>query len=207
MADQARIVKGLPAPTPQQIADARELTNHAGQNLATIRQSATSWRNAGLVSAGVSVAASVLAGPELVTAVPDGTRTAILVALAMTYALGVAALAASVRASIGWPTFVRASTPSAKRDWERTETRKALRCLQASMILTLCAAAAAAVTVGVALGADRTSDVVEVSTASTSVCGSLVTESAMDLTLNVAGVKAVVPRADVVKLVQLPSCR
>lgn len=143
-------VKALRRPTPEEIAAHERIKAMEANQLPAVRKVAEKWRNGvGLSGAAVS-AASLMTSPDILNAVTEPQRfqggLAVLVALVA----ALAALATSLRASIGWPKLQGFSINKI-REWERSEVRRSICFLKASMWATLVAIAAAVVAVAVLL--------------------------------------------------------
>lgn len=205
MADRITSIHGMPAPTRHQIREGRRTQAQAATNLDSVRRSAENWRNAGLISAGLAVAGSIGAGPELIKGLPAELRMSVLILTGIAYLAGLVSTGLSVRASMGWPRMVRAASPTALQDWERREVRVALSSLRASMWLAAVVAVAAGAAVGIALAVPDP-QVIKVATDNLQVCGSLRSQTKTTVTIDAAGKLIEIPMSEIRQITQLQQC-
>lgn len=151
MSSRASRISGLPAPTPEQSKESRKLLDSSVAQLGAVRATAENWRNAGLVGSGIALGGAVLAGPATIAALPPTSRITTLILLAGGLIIAILAITFSIRASIGWPRWLQASDPLARRKWEWDETRLVIVLLKWSMALTVVSVVLVASAIGVAL--------------------------------------------------------
>jgi hypothetical protein len=125
----------MSAPTPLEVSEARRIRAAARDELPSIRRTAESWRNAGFISAGIALAGGVIAGPDAVTDLPSPFKLLAILMLACTFVAGMVSATLAVLASIGWPSWIEASTPKALQQWEATTAENAIKQLKTSMLL------------------------------------------------------------------------
>lgn len=205
MAERIASIHGMPAPTRHQIQEGRRTQAQAATNLDTVRRSAETWRNAGLISAGLAVAGSIVAGPELIKGLPAQLRLLVLVLTGIAYLAGLVSTGLSVRASMGWPRMVRTASPTALQDWERREIRVALSSLRASMWLAAVVAVFAGAAIGIALAVPEP-QMVKMTTAHLQVCGSIHSQTKTAVTIDSAGALIEIPKSEIRQMTQLQQC-
>lgn len=196
------------APTSREVEGARRTKNLADDDLHSVRRTAEGWRNAEVISVSVAFAGGFLAGPEALEKLDDPLRLIVGLALGLVFVLAAISVGLAVRASVGWPTSVQASTPLALENWENKEVRKVGRYIRWSMRL----AGLAALVLGLVLSAILTAPPVgpELSTLETAdgrvYCVSQLREEAGNFIVVLSGTEIVVPGDEVVAVQVVDRC-
>ena len=157
MTDQRRPLLAREPPTAEELEEADRIVAMAGTELKTARIFAERWRNAGIVSGAVVLAAGLIAGPDALDGVTASTRTVVVFLFCAASFVGIISVATSIRASLGWPKLIDNSSPLAFKKWEYKEATLVLSLLRWSMISSVVVALTMLVAVAIVFGAERTS--------------------------------------------------
>lgn len=199
---------GLGAPTPQEVEGARRIKKLADEDLHSVRKTAEGWRNAEVISASVAFAGGFLAGPEALDKLDDLLRLIVGFALGLVFVVTAFSVGLAVRASVGWPTSVQASTPLALENWENKEVRKVASYIRRSMRLAGLAALVLGVVLSVVLIAPPVGP--ELSTLETTdgrvYCVSHLREESGNFIVVLSGTEVVVPGDEVIAVQVVDKC-
>lgn len=210
MSSRASKISGLPAPTPEQSRESRKLLDSSVAQLGAVRTTAENWRNAGLVGSGIALGGAVLAGPATIAALGQESRAVTLILLASGLFIAILAITFSIRASIGWPRWLQASDPLARKKWEWGETRLVVALLKWSMALTVISVALVASAIGVALttypAADGSGAVLVVDRSGSAYCANAIERAGNELRIETDSLTTTVPWRDVISIKTVAAC-
>ncbi|MBB5643516.1 hypothetical protein BJ997_004064 [Cryobacterium roopkundense] len=206
MNQPANNVRGTRAPTTEEVIEARRTRQVKSVELAALRHTATGWRNAGVISAGIALLGGVTAGRDILGDLDDPIRTIVLILLGTGVIAGFLAVAFAVRASIGWPANAATHDPMSLARWEQREVTLGVRLIQWSMTLAGLAIGSILVALALSLPAP-TSDRVLIHTVSEgSYCSADIALDKEFAHLSVGSLSVKIPREDISSISSVAVC-
>lgn len=174
--------------------------------LASLRQTATSWRNAGVISAGFALAGGLTAGPDVLAGLSEPARIASLIALGVGVVTGLVSVAFAVRSSVGWPKSMKTQGPMSWAGEERKEVLTVQRLVRCSMVLSAFAVGALVIAVAVALVDIPGERTLLVTDSNGTFCARNITVVDGSVIVHLGDALVEVPRKEVVSMASVETC-